>query len=325
MNYEYEKYRTDNNNLLDTLNKYGVAILPNILNEEECDTMKQGMWDYIENITSNLPIPMKKSKPATWTSYADLYPKHSMLLKHWSIGHAQFIWNLRTNDKIIEPFQKIWDVSKEELLVSFDGASFHIPPEITGFGWASKKDKSWLHTDQSFLRNDFECVQGWINAYDTNEGDATLVILEGSHKYHCDFAKEFSERSPEDWVLLNQAQIKWYTESKKCVKKMITCPAGSLVLWDSRTIHCAKEPESKRPIPNYRLAVYFCYTPRRLASMSMLNTKINAWKDLRTTSHWPHKPQLCDIYPNTFGKKLPPIVQITRPEINDLAYRLIGY
>ena len=54
--------------------------------------------------------------------------------------------------------------------------SFHIPPEITGFGWANKTDKLWLHTDQSYLRNDFECVQGWINAYDTNEGDATLKV-----------------------------------------------------------------------------------------------------------------------------------------------------
>ncbi len=29
--YEYEKYITDNNNILDTLNKYGVAIIPDIL------------------------------------------------------------------------------------------------------------------------------------------------------------------------------------------------------------------------------------------------------------------------------------------------------
>jgi hypothetical protein len=40
--YEYEKYITDNNNVLDTLNKYGVAIIPDILNQLECDTIKQG-------------------------------------------------------------------------------------------------------------------------------------------------------------------------------------------------------------------------------------------------------------------------------------------
>ncbi len=32
MNYEYEKYITDNDNILDTLNKYGVAIIPDIIN-----------------------------------------------------------------------------------------------------------------------------------------------------------------------------------------------------------------------------------------------------------------------------------------------------
>ena len=323
--YEYEKYITDSNNVLDTLNKYGVAIIPDILNQPECDTIKQGMWDYLENITAKLPVPIKKDKTSTWTSYKQLYPQHSMLLKHWSIGHAQFIWNLRTNNKIIEPFEKIWNVSKEDLLVSFDGVSFHMPPEITGFGWAEKQDKAWLHTDQSYLRNNRECVQGWVNAYDTNEGDATLIILEGSHKYHGDFAKEFDEKSPDDWVLLNQAQIKWYTDSKKCVKKMIKCPAGSLVLWDSRTIHCAKKPEPKRHQPNYRCVVYVCYTPRSFASTGMLNAKINAWKNLRTTSHWPHNPHPCELYPNTFGNPIPQIVQITKPEINELALRLIGY
>lgn len=323
--YEYEKYVTNIDNVLDTLNKYGVAIIPNILNQQECDTIKQGMWDYLENITVKLPIPIKKTNPVTWQSYKELYPQHSMLLKHWSIGHAQFIWNLRTNLKVIEPFEKIWNVNKEDLLVSFDGVSFHIPPEITGFGWIEKQDKSWLHTDQSYFRNDFECVQGWINAYDTNKGDATLVILEGSHRYHSDFSKEFEGTSSDDWFMLNQQHINWYINNKKCVKRNITCPAGSLVLWDSRTIHCAKKPEPNRPEPNYRCVVYVCYTPRSMASIGILQKKINAWKDLRTTSHWPHKPQLCDLYPNTFGNPLPQIVQITKPEINNLGYRLIGY
>ena len=59
--------------------------------------------------------------------------------------------------------------------------------------------------------------------------------------------------------------------------------------------------------------------------MKILNKKINAWKTLRTTSHWPHKPKLFPLYPYTYGKPLPKIVQIARPQINDLAYRLIGY
>jgi ectoine hydroxylase-related dioxygenase (phytanoyl-CoA dioxygenase family) len=322
--YEYDKYITNINNITNTLNQYGVAIIPNILDDQECDEMKQGMWNYLETITTNLPIPIKKSNLQTLKSFKELYPKHSMLIQHWSIGHAQFIWNIRTNPKVIRPFEKIWNVNKEDLLVSFDGASFHFPPEITKFGWANS-NKSWLHCDQSYLRNGFECVQGWINAFDTNPGDATLTILEGSHKYHADFANQFGSPNSNDWFILSQEHIDWYVGNKACVKTNIKCPAGSLVLWDSRTIHCGIEPDISRINPNYRCVVYVCYTPRELASDSILEKKIKAWEDLRTTSHYPHKPKLFPLYPNTWNKPRPNIVQIPRPQINDLAYRLIGY
>ena len=51
--YEYEKYVTDSNNILDTLNKYGVAIIPDILNQQECDAIKQVMLNYYCRITSS--------------------------------------------------------------------------------------------------------------------------------------------------------------------------------------------------------------------------------------------------------------------------------
>ena len=322
--YEYDKYATDIDGITNKLNQYGIAIIPNILNQQECDDMKQGMWNWLETVTSNLQIPIKKSNPQTWTTFKQLYPKHSMLVQHWSIGHAQFIWNVRSNIKVIEPFEKIWNVKKEDLLVSFDGASFHFPPETTKFGW-DKHAKSWIHCDQSYFRNDFECVQGWINAYDTNEGDATLTILEKSNNYHAEFAVKFKENLlKDDWFILNQEQIDWY-KLHGCTQTNIKCPAGSLVLWDSRTIHCGKEPEITRIQPNYRCVVYVCYTPRYMASDNIINKKINAWKNLRTTSHYPHKPKLFDVYPRTWGKPIPNIVQIPRPQINDLAYRLIGY
>jgi hypothetical protein len=122
-NYQYEKYITTPDNLANTINQYGVAIIPNVLNEAECEAMKEGMWDYLETITANLSIPMKKSNPNSWKSFKQLYPKHSMLVQNWSIGHAQFIWDLRTKNKVIEPFEKLWKVPKEDLLVSFDGTN----------------------------------------------------------------------------------------------------------------------------------------------------------------------------------------------------------
>ncbi len=324
IHYEYDKYVTIPSKLRKTLDKYGVAIVPNVLDAKACESMKTGMWDYLETVTANLPVPMKKSDPKTWSTFKQLYPKHSMLIQHWSIGHAQFIWDLRTNSKVVNVFSKLWAVKPADLLVSFDGASFHFPPEITGFGWANG-EKTWLHSDQNFWKKEFECVQSWINAYNTDEGDATLTILEGSHKYHCEFTTQFPQTEKSDWNLLDKGQLDWYIKTKGCARVNIKCPAGSLVLWDSRTIHCGTEPDSTRTKSNYRCCVYLCYTPRSMASDSVLNKKINAWETLRTTSHWPHRPKLFPKLPNTWGAPIPPIVQISKPKISDLGYRLVGY
>lgn len=322
--YEYEKYVCNVNTLRDTIEKYGVAIIPNIIDKTECENMVSGMWNYLETITSNMTKPIKKDDSSTWKTYRELYPKHSMLLQHWSIGHAQFIWNLRTNPKVIEPFEKIWKTTASNLLVSFDGASFHFPPEKTGYGWVNQT-KSWLHSDQSYQRNGFECVQSWITANDVDEGDATLTILEGSNKYHEEFAKRLVNIRFDDWYVLNQDELDWYIKTKKCQKVNIKCPAGSMVFWDSRSIHCGTEPNNFRQKEKIRCVAYICYTPRNKATQSSILKKIEAWETLRTTSHWPHKPKLFPLTPNTYGRPLPNVIQIKKPEISDIGYRLIGY
>ena len=48
--------------------------------------------------------------------------------------------------KIINVFKNIYDT--DDLLVSFDGASFSPPHEITKRGYY--KNNNWLHVDQSY-------------------------------------------------------------------------------------------------------------------------------------------------------------------------------
>ncbi len=48
------------------------------------------------------------------------------------------IYNSRSeyqNPKVVDVFAKIWDCKHEELLVSFDASSFHLPPEDTNRGY----------------------------------------------------------------------------------------------------------------------------------------------------------------------------------------------
>lgn len=305
------------------LEKYGVAILPSVLDGEECKKMLNGMWDYLEHVSSEFPIPIKRDDEKTWKEIKHLWPKHQMLLQHFGIGHCQMVWDLRQKEKILNVFSKIWDTKKEDLVTSFDGASFHLVEN-------KKPYKGWLHSDQCFLRNRFECVQSWVTALEVQEGDATLEFLEGSHAKHADFKKWKNDdalfKKAGDWYKLEEDDLKFYLEKEKCQHRAIKCPAGSMVFWDSRTIHSGLEPAKERKELRKRCVAYLCYTPRKLASAAMLKKKVKAFEELRTTNHWPHKQKLFPVLPRTYGAPIQKIKKIEKPiGIGEIGKRLIGY
>lgn len=328
MNYTFEKYITTKEKLRDTLNEFGVAIIPNVINNEEIQSMINGMWDYLEHITQKLDNKIKRNDESTWKHIHSLYPLHSMLLKYWGIGHAQFMWNLRQNEKIIDIMSYFWNVQSEDLLVSFDGSSIHMPPEITGTGWYSSEAQGWLHTDQSYTRNKFECVQSWVTAFDVDDGDATLAVLEGSHKYHKEFRDTFytngDQPSLMDWYRLNLKELNFY-KNKGCEKVCIKCPAGSMVYWDSRTIHCGQEAMIGRPTPKMRCVSYLCYMPRNTSTPLNLKRKQQAFNELVTTNHWANKPVFNEDVPRNYKNNLKKITKIRKPNITPLGKKLAGF
>jgi len=319
--YENEKYITTPDKLKETIEKYGVAIIPDVLNTDEIKDMRDGMWDYLEHITQTFETPMSRDDPKTWVEYIKLYPKHSMLLQNYGIGHAQFVWNLRQNEKVADIYAKLWDTTKQELLTSFDGASFHFPPEETNRGWHRN---TWYHTDQSYLRPDFECVQSWITAYDVDEGAATLAFMEKSNVYHDEFSKTHDIVHKSDWYKHTDAEQAFY-ENTGCLEKRINCSACSMVFWDSRTIHCGTEAVRGREESKLRNVVYICMNPRERANMNDLKKKREAFKNLRMTTHWPHKPRLFPVNPRTYGGPLPNVTDITEPTLSLLGRRLAGF
>ena len=321
MKYEYEKYLTDSDGVKDMINKYGVAIVPGVLNYDEINDMRLGMWEYLEHVTQNFDVPIKRDNSNTWVEYLKLFPKHSMLLQQYQVGHSQFVWDIRQNPLVVDVFSKIWDKEPDELLTSFDGASFHFPPEETNRGWHRN---TWYHTDQSYFRPDFECIQSWVTAYDVEENDATLAFMEGSNIYHEEFQKVNDVKDNSNWYRHTEEEQAFYT-SKGCQEKKIKCFAGDMVLWDSRTIHCGTEPLRKRKDKNIRNVVYVCMLPRDYATLSNIKKKQKAFHELRMTTHWPHKPKLFPVHPRTYGAPLPTVVDIPKPHLTDLGMKLAGF
>lgn len=319
---EYKDYTTTLEKLSETLNLYGVAVIPDVLNKAEIDDMKKSMWIMLESLTSKFDVPIKEKNQKSWNSFYKLLPLHSMLLQHYKVGHDQFVWNIRQNPKVVSIFSKLWNCPNEELLTSFDGMSIHFPPEITKRGWYKSND--WLHTDQSYTRNNLECIQSFVSCYDINEGDATITLLEGSHKYHKDVADEFKITDKTDWYKLNDNEYNFYTK-KGCNRYCVKCPAGSMVFWDSRTIHAGMEALKTRIKQNIRLVVYVCQTPRKLASESNLEKKKKAFNDMRMTTHSPHKVKLFPVNVRTYGAELPNVTDLPKPKLSELGRKLAGF
>ena len=315
------KYITTAKNLRETINLYGVAIIPEVINDEECENMLKGVHKYFEHITQDWEIPFKIDNKETWREFYKLLPLHNMLIQHYSVGQNQASWDLRQNPKIVDIFATLWGCEREELLVSFDGLSFQLPPEETNKGFFRQP---WYHTDQSYIKNDFLCVQSWISALDVNEGDATLMILEGSNKYHEDFAKHFNIKDKDDWYKLKDKEIKFYTD-KGCQPIKILCGKGDLVLWDSRLIHCGAESIKGRLQENFRCVIYLTYLPREGTSEANLKKKRKAFNEMRTTKHNPCKSLLFAKNPRTYDGELPSITQIDPPVLTELGKRLAGF
>jgi len=324
----YQYYTTTLENAKEHIAEKGVAVIPNILTPEEITQSRNEMWSMLSQLTENSDYHIKRDETNSWKHLRKLIPLHSMLLKYWGIGHSQFLWNIRQNENVANVFSHLWETPKENLLVSFDGTSIHMPPEITKFGFYHQND--WLHTDQSFKpsMHGLKCIQGMVNIYNTNCGDATLKIMEGSNKYHTEFHDHFpyaAEKYKTNWCKLTPEELMFY-EDKGCQLHNVIAPAGSIVLWDSRTVHQGMECIKGRQFPSLRTVAYICMTPRNWATPKNIEKKQKTFNERRMTSHWPHIIKLEGKNPHMYGNPLPTdISTLPEPQLTPLGMKLAGF
>ena len=100
-----------------------------------------------------------------------------------------------------------------------------------------------------------------------------------------------------DWHKLTQAQL---AQVARCPLVRVQGGAGSMFLWDSRTVH-SNAYATKPNMPRY--VVYTCYQPRNRARAKDMATKSKAWNTYRLTSHWPsHTVTMFPAKPRDYGK-----------------------
>jgi hypothetical protein len=236
--------------------------------------------------------------------------------------------------RVANVFATLYGVPREHLLTSFDALSVHVPGERVVGGEARGFFRAtWLHTDQGPDTKGIKhagggvpdyCVQGQVVLEAARDVDATLMVLPGSHKLARKFFKAFPPKDPcMDWQqLTDPLQEKWF-EERGCVRTRVAAPEGSMVLWNSSTVHCGVEPVRGRPAPYpVRQVVYVCMLPRPAPGTKglakLLERRRKTYEEARVSSHHPLRPRTFPLNPRTYGAAVPVVVPPTVDRLCDL-------
>lgn len=261
---------------IDELNKNGYCVIKNILNPDEIFEAKEMFYDWYDSI-ENIDYIHSKLNP------------HNIFKFH-EVGHQEFAWYLRTRPQIIKTFADLYNTDVNNLVTSFDGSCYYKPKTKLSNGL-------WTHTDISpKLSKEMKCYQGFVSL--TDNEDNSFQVYEGTNNMHQTyFILKEQENDNKNWQKID----KDYLDDIEHRKKVLNVPAGSLVLWDSRTFHqniIKNENEE-------RLVQYICMMPKdnKKNTLSMSKKRLKYFEDRRTTSHWCYPIKVNSLQGRTYGNE----------------------
>jgi ectoine hydroxylase-related dioxygenase (phytanoyl-CoA dioxygenase family) len=278
---------------LDHLTDHGYVIIRDVLSKDEVTNTVDSLWKTLGSLDSGID----RNNSETWTN--DRWPgwKDVGFLQTNSISQSDPAWSIRGNSSIKRIFSRIW--ATNDLLVSLD----------TFIAWRPwSKNKLWkpktenIHVDQNpFFKQGHCCTQGMMVLKDVNLENGGLMVVPDTNN---DETQAYIRREypylkdkDEDWGELD------IVDPLMEKRLLLEAPAGSLILWDSRTVHgglvgtgypkilsdgshdtCEQDPGELA-----RLAFAVCMVPKSFAKdLDTLGLKRTiAYNRGKTLTHWP--------------------------------------
>jgi hypothetical protein len=285
------------------LKQLGYTAVHALNSPDELELLRKQFWDFFEALGTGI----ERNDVSTWTD--DRWPLQGRGILHgYNVGWNKASWMLRTHPNVQKAFKSCWSgllgTEVDGLLSSMDGLCLIRPPELV----PAEKERiergdfrSWPHTDQSPLKRGLDTIQGLVTLSDSVPDDGGLVVYAGTSK---DYAEKY-------WLVtrarlamalpgVNKDIVRNYERKKLCG------PAGTLFLWDSRTVHCNEAPKIGRTLPSVpdgtpvdlaylpRAVSYVCLSPASLATAQQRAKLASAGTERRS---WGHNAYNLGLFP----------------------------
>jgi len=197
------------------------------------------------------------------------------LIKSHGIGQSDVLWKIRRVRTIKNVFATLCNCKPMHLLPSFDGA-YYMGNQTCQNGYTL-----WPHRDQRPTNNNGDTFQGSVCL---SESDGGFICWPKSHLI-------------DDWDVTGVTDVDYFTVpldshhliTQKNAKK-ICPPPGSLIIWDSRLIHCNFPPTQIFP----RAVAFVCMVDGRDASEEVMQKREFCMENNMTTSHHPIRFRIND-------------------------------
>jgi Phytanoyl-CoA dioxygenase (PhyH) len=288
---------------LKDLEEQGYCVIPEVLSRDEAASLYERIWhEFIEKA-------WPKCRMEDRSNWKEVFPIHNKMgIFAGPAGQTQVMWDLRQDPRIVDVFAQVWNT--DDLIVSMDGLSLMCPREIRE-GYC----EPWPHVDQGILKRrdnvahnnnppiDFVSesqlktqpytIQGQFLFEDSFEEDGGFYCIPKSHLRFTEFASQLETIS---MMETNRREtrhnfLEEFFGLSHCAKH-ITAPRGSLILWDSRTVHWNQHPSKDRDNPKVRMVGFLCYVPKARLSDEGKALRRKAFEMGVSTGHNPSYPEL---------------------------------
>eukprot|EP00455_Lapot_gusevi_P002485 TRINITY_DN1099_c0_g4_i2.p1 TRINITY_DN1099_c0_g4~~TRINITY_DN1099_c0_g4_i2.p1 ORF type:complete len:417 (+),score=117.61 TRINITY_DN1099_c0_g4_i2:94-1344(+) len=294
------------NNLAAVLEEHGVAIVPDILSEAECNHLsglfgedlldvvnKEACAALLEFPNNNLSDAIDKVLTSTPQTIPQVWPVGSPLGKkgfasNHGFPHGRFAWAARLNSRVRETYATLHQCAPEDLCVGVD-LVFFTPPHLPA---TDVSPSLWPHVDQNIHAGEsgeWPIWQSVLYVWGSEAPGASTTIVqlrsigETYRKVMADERIGEIGRGGGHYSALsymrNREVANQLDQDFRQYARRVPVPAGGLLLWNSRTMHQGHQGGG-------RLAVPICWEPRSRRPEHVLRRKARLCVSGLPSTHW---------------------------------------